>query len=182
VISIKKIIVSIVLVLLTTIFMTGCTSTESTLKSPKEPPEITVTIGEKEIDYVTAKNIWNNAIYDREGTFQTILKKGSKIVIPYIEIGKIAVINFKSYPPDKLTISDILVAENGTQMYSYKEIVNIPVEFKNGKCSFEVKKHFASMLSSYYIEGKTDLRGFRITATWGDNECEYAFIIRADSF
>ena len=181
-ISIKKIIVGIIFVLLTSIFMTGCTSPESPLKSPKEPPEITVTIGDKEINYVVAKNRWNNSIYDREGTFQTIMKKGSKIEIPYIEIGKIAVISFKSYPPEKLTISDILVGENGTQMYSYKEIVNIPVEFKNGKCSFEVKKHFASGLSSYYVEGKTDLRGFRINATWGENDCEYAFIIRADSF
>ena len=39
----------------------------------------------------------------------------------------------------------------------------------------------ASGLSSYYVEGKTDLRGFRMIATWGENECEYAFIIRTDS-
>jgi hypothetical protein len=182
VIAIKKIIVGIVLVLLTTIFITGCTSPESPLKSPKEPPEITVTIGDKEIDYVVAKNKWNNAIYDREDTFQTILKKDFKVEIPYIEIGKTAVISFNSNSPDKLIISDILFGDNGLQMYSDKEVINIPVDLKDGKCSFEVNNHFASALSSYYVEGKTNLRGFRMIATWGDNECEYAFMIRTDSF
>jgi hypothetical protein len=37
-----------------------------------------------------------------------------------------------------------------------------------------------SGLSSYYVEGKTDIRGFRMIATGGENECEYAFIITTD--
>ena len=158
--------------------MIGC----STTKSTQEPPKLTITIGEMQLDYIVAKNKWNGAIYDREGTFQTILKKGSKIEIPYIEIGNTATISFTNNPPIKFTIKDILIDEHGNQRYSDKEIINIPVELKDGKVSFNIKKHFASALSSYYVEGKTDIRGFRVIATWGENECEYAFIIRTDSF
>lgn len=182
VIYIKKIIVSIILVLFTSIFVAGCTSPESTLKSPKEPPEIKVTIGDKEIDYVVAKNIWNNAIYDREGTFQTILKKGFKVEIPYVELGKSVMIDFKKYPPDKLIISDILLNEDGNKMYPSIEIISFPAVLKNGKCSFEINKNMETLLDSNWEPGKTYNRGFSMIATWGENECEYAFIIRTDSY
>ena len=158
--------------------MIGCAST----KSPQETPKLTITIGDKQLDYIVAKNQWNGAKYDREDTFKTIMEKGSEREIPYIEIGNTATISFANNPPSKFTISDILIDKNGNQRYSDKGIINIPVELKDGKGSFEIKKHLASGLSSYYVEGKTDIRGFRMTATWGENECEYAFIIRTDSF
>ncbi len=71
-----------------------------------------------------------------------------------------------------------MIDENGRQIYTDKEIVNIPVQLINGKCSFEIEKHFASSLSSYYEPEKKDIRGFRMIASWGENECEYAFIIK----
>lgn len=174
----KKIIIGIMFILLMTALMIGYTSQ----KSPKEPPELVITIGDKEVEYVTSKNKWDGEIYDREDTFKSILKKGSGIEIPYIEIGKTAVINFKNYPPSQFTVSDILIDKNGNQMYSNKEIISIPIKLKDGKCSFEIKKHWASALSSTYVENKTDIRGFRMIASWGKNECEYAFIIRTDGF
>ncbi len=158
--------------------MIRCAST----KSPEEPPKLTIAIGDKQLDYVVAKNQWNDAKYDREDTFKTILKKGSESEIPYIEIGNTATISFANNPPSKFTISDVLIDKNGNQIYSDKEIINIPIKLKNGKGSFEIKKHLASGLSSYYLEDKTDIRGFRMIATWGENECEYTFIIRTDSF
>lgn len=175
---VKKLIVTITLVLLMGSLIIGC----STLKPPQEPPKLTITIGDKKLDYVVGKNQWNGSIYDREGAFQTILKKGSKIEIPYIEIGNTAIISFANNPPEKFTIEDILIDDNGKQRYSDKERINIPVELKYGKCSFEINKNLASGFNLYYIEGKTDIRGFRMIATWGENECEYAFIIRTDSF
>jgi hypothetical protein len=150
-------------------------------KPMKEPPKLTITIGDKQLDYIVAKNEWNGAKYDREDTFKTILKKVSISELPYIEIGNTVTISFKNNPPSKFNIMDILVDENGKQRDSNKEIVTIPVKLKDGKVSFKIEKHLASDLSSYYIEGKTDIRGFRMIATWGENECEYAFIIRTDS-
>ena len=71
--------------------------------------------------------------------------------------------------------------ENGRQIYTDKEIINIPVELNNGKCSFAIEKHLASFLSSQYEPEKKDIRGFRMIATWGENECEYACIIQTYS-
>ena len=67
-------------------------------------------------------------------------------------------------------------------MYSDKLSEDIPVELKDGKYSFEIKKNMASALSSTYVENKTDIRGFRVIASWGQNECENAFIMRTDAF
>ena len=145
-------------------------------------PKIKVTVNGKIIDYVVGLKEWNGAEYYSEDTFKTILKEGSGFEIPYIEIGKTAVISFMSYPPSQLTISDVLIDKNGNQIYSDKEIMNIPAELKDGKCSFEIKKNMASALSSTYVENKTDIRGFSVIASWGQNKCEYAFIIRTDAF
>lgn len=158
--------------------MIGCT----THNSPKEPPKISITIGDKEVQYTTAKNQWDGAKYDREDTFNILLKKETEAEISYIETGKIAIIHFMKYPPSKLAIYDMLIGKDGRPLYTDKEVVGIPVSFRGDKCSFEVKKNIASALSSTYVENKKDIRGFRVVASWGQNECEYAFIIRTDAF
>lgn len=175
----KKIITLAVFILLMLNLPTGCSP-----KSPKEPPKITITIGDKQIDYIVAKNEWNGAIYDREDTFHTLMKmkENSADDIPYVGIGEFAAISFESNPPNEFVVSDVLIHENGDEIYSYKEIIDVPVEYKNGKYYFEIRKHLASALSSYYVENKIDIRGFRMVASWGQNECEYAFVIKTDGF
>ena len=172
------VIVTVLVIFIACIFMIGYFYIS--VKVPQEPPEVTIIIGDKQLDYVVGKNQWNGAKYDREDTFKTLMKNFSASELPYINIGSTAIIKFTKNPPGKVTISDMLIDDSGNQMYSEREIINIPVELKNGKTSFEVKKHSASGLSSYYVEDKTNIRGFRIVATWGQNECEYAFIISTD--
>ncbi len=172
-IFIKKVIVTFILLILPTGIMTGCSFTGNM----QEPPELSITVGDSQLDYVTAKNKWNGSVYDREDTFVSILN--TKNGIPVLEIGNVVEISFKSNPPDKFTVSDILIDENGRQIYTYKEIKNIPVELNKEKCSFTIEKHPASLLSSYYEPDKEDMRGFRMIASWGENECEYAFIIKS---
>ena len=49
--------------------------------------------------------------------------------------------------------------------------------------SFKLERHWAALLSSSsedYKNGNT-LRGFRLLCTWGENQCEYAFVIRTDA-
>ncbi len=162
------------LFLLLIIILAGCSS-----NFMREPPEISIVVGGKQIEYVSAKNKWDGNVYDREDTFVTILKEPKDI--PIFENGSIAEITFKNNPPDELAVSDILIDEKGRQIYTDKEIKNIPVELKNGKCTFEIEYHLASALSSYYEPNKKDIRGFRMIARWGENECEYAFVIKTYS-
>lgn len=173
----KKILLFILfllLIIMSTLIPAGCSS-----NFIQEPPEISIVIGGKQIEYVSAKNKWDGNVYDREDTFITILK-GQKD-IPIFENGSIAEITFKNNPPNKFTVSDILINEEGKQIYTNKEIKNIPVELKNGKCTFEIEYNLASALSSSYEPNKKDIRGFRMIAYWGENECEYAFVIKTYS-
>ncbi len=160
--------------LILTIIIAGCTS-----NAIKEPPEISINIGDKEIEYVSAKNKWDGSIYDREDTFITILKDQKDI--PVFKTGIIAEITFKGKLPDKFVVSDIFIDENGRQIYTEKEIKNVQVELQGNKYTFEIGKHFASALSSYYAPDKKETRGFRMIASWGENECEYAFVIKTFS-
>lgn len=170
----KKTIFIFALVLILTSVLMGCSS-----NSMQEPPELTITVGDKEIEYISAKNKWNGNIYDREDTFVTILKEQKDI--PIFENGSIVEIAFERNSPDKFAVMDILIDENGRQIYTDKENKNIPVELNNGKYSFKIEKHFASFLSSYYEPDKKDIRGFRMVASWEENECEYAFVIKTYS-
>ena len=170
----RNIIICMLIVLFATTVMAGCVYQ----KSYQEPPELSISIGDKQVQYITAKNQWNGSKYDREDTFKTIMKEGSGIEVPSIEMGNTVEISFKSNQPDKFTVSDILIDEKGEQIYTDKEIKTIPVELKDNKCSFKIEEHFASALSSTYEENKVDIRGYRMTATWGENECEYAFVIK----
>jgi hypothetical protein len=170
----RNILICMIIVLFATMVMAGC----AYLKSYQEPPELSINIGNKQVQYIVAKNQWNGSIYDREDTFKTIMKEGSGIEVPSIEIGKTVEIGFKSNTPNKFTVSDILINEKGEQIYTNKEIMAIPVELKDNKCSFKIEEHFATAFSSTYEENKVNIRGYRMTATWDENECEYALSLK----
>ena len=174
--------VFVILVVSMFLILSATVCTQSKLYENAPVPKIAVTVNGKMIDCVVGLIAWDGAEYHCEDTFKTLLKEGSDFEIPYIEIGKTAVISFKSYPPFQLTIADVLIDENGNQIYSDKLSEDIPVELKDGKYSFEIKKNMASALSSTYVENKIDIRGFRVIASWGQNECEYAFVMRTDAF
>lgn len=89
----KKTIFLLVFIIILTFFISGCST------ALKEPPAISVSVDNKEIEYVSAKNKWNGSVYDREDTFVTILKEQKDI--PIFENGSIAEITFKSNPPDE---------------------------------------------------------------------------------
>ncbi len=171
--------VLILIILSLAVALTGCSSP----RTPNEPPNISITIDDQEVDYVIGKNIWNGAIYDRQDTFIVILEEGSNITPPYVELGKRAVIDFGNYPPDTLKIQDYILNENGHSKYTYREILEITPKIKKGKVSFDIGQHWAASLSSNsadYEKGAV-IRGFRITCSWNDNACEYAFIIKTDA-
>lgn len=173
----KKILTGIIVMLLIIMFGLAYYSQ----KSPQEPPEITITIGDKKIEYVVAKNEWDNAKYDREDTFKSILKEVKEEEIPYIDIGKTVEITFRANSPKEFSIYDILLFKNGDQLFDNLKD-NVTYEKNRGNYSFEIKKNMTSALSSYYKENKKDIRGFRMIAKWGKNECEYAFVIKTDAY
>lgn len=170
----RKTILSIIM--LAVLLVNGCTPTHSV----KEPTPVTVTIAGQEIPTITEKNKWDGGVIDRADTFQTLMK--NKTDLPYIEIGSTAEIAFNGTVPDHFTVTDILVDETGNRVYDQKVDSTVPVTAGNQKYTFPITKNWASLLSSQYVDNKKDLRGYRMTASWGANECEYAFIIQTDAY
>lgn len=167
------------LLLLITLILTACSSK----LSQTEAPEISIKVGNKEVGYAVGLNKWNGAVYDREDTFYTIMKEGSDIEVPYAHLGETIEIVFKGAAPDKYELRDYILREDGFVKYTEKEVVKIPIELVNGKASFELDMNWAALLSSNskdYEPGGV-LRGFRLICSWGENECEYGFVIRTDA-
>ena len=109
--------VFVMLVVSMFLILSATVRTQSKLYETAPAPKIEVTVNGKMIDYVVVLIAWDGAKYNCEDTFKTLLKEGSGFEIPYIEIGKTAVISFKSYPPSKITISDVLIDKNGNHVF-----------------------------------------------------------------
>lgn len=170
----KKIMGIIIALLSITIFFGWNSQTQT-----QEPPKLTITIRDKEIQYVTAKIKWDGELFDMQNTFENILKEGSEIEPQYIEFGELAVISFENNPPDKFIMSDILIDIRGDKKF-FTPIISLPLELNNSTCSFKIVKNIETELDSYWAPNMTYLRGFRMTACWGENQCEYDFIIKTD--
>jgi hypothetical protein len=152
-------------------------------KGMTKPPEISITVGDKKVGYVVGLNQWNGAKYDRLGNFNEIMKANSDIQVPYIHLGETIQIEIRGRVPDTFQLKDYILKENGEVKYTEKKAKEILVEFINRKGTFELDSHIPALLSSDskdYEQGKT-IRGFSLTCSWGQNECEYGFIIRTDA-
>ena len=111
------------------------------------------------------------------------MKEGSNIDIPYIELGTTIEIEIKGIVPDRVELIDSVLNEDGDNKYTLREDITTPITFSNRKGTFELDMHPAVFLSSNsedYLPGKT-MRGFKLNCSWGDNQCEYGFIVRTDA-
>ncbi|MEK4509024.1 hypothetical protein [Paenibacillus sp. FSL K6-2524] len=172
----KNLVLSSLLVVFITL-LSGCNN------KLEEPPEIVITTGDTEIEYVVGLNQWNGAKYDREGTFQTIMREKSASELPYIKKNAEFHIEFKGAAPDSIEMLDYVLDASGDIKYTEKEIKVVPFELENKKGSFVLDTNLATGLSSNSAdyEPGASIRGFQLNCTWGENESEYAFIIRSDA-
>lgn len=155
----------------------GCQS----VSVPNEPPDIQVIAGAKEINWGWTILKWDSQEPPSANPLKDFVTDDSIKEAPYIEIGKIIDVAFSSNPPESITVTETLLDEQGNLKYTEKETVEIPVELNNGNFSITIADHPASALNSFYEDNKKDLRGYRMTATWGDNVCQYVFIIKTDA-
>jgi hypothetical protein len=163
--------------LVSLLLLSGCAN------KAEGPPEITVKAGSAVIPSTVGVNKWNGGVVDREDSFIALMKNKALEDLPYIKIGETFSIEIKGNSPDSAVLKDYVLNANGGKKFSEETIAEIPVEFKNEKSEFVLEKNMASMLSSNSEDYKpgNSIRGFSLTCTWGNNECEYAFIIRSDA-
>lgn len=145
---------------------------------PQEPPEISITVDGRSVNYVIGKNIWNGSIFDRLDNFQLIMKEKYEII--YVPIGKEFTIDFNGTSPDSIDVIDEVIDTSGNVMFNNFG-QDTPVEINKGKTSFILKKHPAILLSSNTETFENGvIRGFRVISKWGDNQCEYTFVIKTE--
>ena len=154
--------------------------------APVEPPEITVKSGDAEIFWTVGKNKWDGNIYDRADNFQSQQERILNRAMPYVKNGEKISISFGNTKPDSVELSEIILNERGEPKWRTGEHpmeYNVSVAPLSGKCSFIVKQNFATAFSSFsgdYAPGNT-IKGYKMVCRWGDNECEYAFVILGDA-
>lgn len=147
-----------------------------------EPPAIQVTANGTDIPTAVGLNIWNGAIYDRIGTFQMIAHAHSEF--PYIALGTQIEIRLDGEMPDQYELCDYVLTADGSFKYeTYVSLDPIPFELADGAGSFKLPGNVMTMLSSNsadYEQGAS-IRGFMLTCFWGENSCEYGFMLRTDA-
>ncbi|MDF1618635.1 hypothetical protein [Petrocella sp. FN5] len=168
------------MLLLIIIVLAGCISTFEGNK----PPEIRISTESDHIDYSVGLNYWDNAVYDRIDNFDAIMDSEMASQIQYVALGEVIEITFeKNQVPDEVRLYDYVLDEKGRPKYSSKEILQREIAIEDGTGSFILEGHMATMLSSSsddYLSGKS-IRGFKLICRWGEDECEYGFIIKSDA-
>ncbi len=156
--------------------ITGC----SFKQSDQTPALLNITAGNQQVGYTAVKKEWDGSVYDVKNPFVSIFKQTSQqIEFKHIEFGEKAILVFDGKLPDSITVKDDILKNNGEYKYTDKETVEVPVTAESdNKFTFIIEKNLASALSSLRVVNGTDIRGYRITASWGDNECVYAFMIK----
>ncbi|MGM9974573.1 MAG: hypothetical protein ACI33K_11100 [Clostridiaceae bacterium] len=166
-------------IILTLALFTGCAggkvggNTEG--KSPEEPPEISIIAGNVSLPWVVGLNKWDGAIYDREDTFKDFFNKNNEVI--ELELGTKITIDFKDHEPDEVVVEEYILKDNGEQFSEGSEPKDIEgITFKGDKMTF-VLEESSEVPSEAVINGYI-MRGFRVTCTWGENECEYAIVVK----
>ncbi|KWX75111.1 hypothetical protein [Paenibacillus jilunlii] len=165
----------LILLLIISIGCSGCTSTN-------ESHDLTITIGDESINFVSSDYSKDNNSENDKTIFEFAFKQDNLTDIKYIKLNTKITLDFGNNPPDSVAVKDILLDSNGKFLYSDKLSSDISLTNEGHKFFFLLNKNPASLLSSKFDNKKVDIRGFEITATWGLNEERYAFVIKADAY
>ncbi|MCI9274282.1 MAG: hypothetical protein HFE39_10090 [Clostridiales bacterium] len=144
--------------------------------SSKGPPDIQVKCGTTVAPVHTGLNQWNGAVFDREDAVRALVQEGTPF--PYCKLGATVRVEFpEGQAPDQAVLNDALYREDGTRKFDSRSDSTRTLEFTDGAAQWELTPHPSSAFSSEYIPCAVVLRGFRLICSWGDNQCEYAFVL-----
>lgn len=172
IIALALIIFSIALIVLSVTYLKS--------KNPDQPPQIKISTGNTEIKYYTLKNTWNGDTFDRLSAYQNAFSQNPDMTgLLKLDSGSNIILDFGNTPPDKFTVScEFLTPGNqgGKNEESQLKSVSVPVSCNNGEYSFNIENNMDALLSSGRIVGQI----YVVTANWGQNECEYSFLINVN--
>jgi len=105
--------------------------------------------------------------------------------LPYIPLESWITIEFTNAPaPDSITLSDIILRDDGTPKYQDETVETQELQIKGQKAELYLEVNFWVMLSSdmsTYQKGGV-IRGFRLDCNWDNgSNADYGFVLRTDS-
>lgn len=145
---------------------------ESSFKSPEEPSPIIIN-HENDPDpienYVILKTSWNGAKYDRASFYQAAWHSEPTLLtgLRRLKPGEKIRVDFGDYTPNEVKVTMAYLTESLQE--SLLPMIEVPVTIVEGKVEFVNPPASTSDIP-------TSGRVFSVTATWGDNSCEYVFV------
>jgi hypothetical protein len=161
-------------------------------------PDITVTVNDTKIPYYTIPIKWNGDTAHKPTAYIYVFEQNPEMEnLVEVNSGDMITVDFGKKSPDKVKIVyELLTApyyigiENTA---SAAETFDMTFDIKENKYSFNVDKFEIKIYSDNYwlftprqpqfLSGAENIRYiagrvYKITASWGDDECEYAFVIK----
>lgn len=146
----------------------------------KEAPKIILTAGDTTIGYISGVQPVNGEIKDASGSFRNIMQGDSEITAPYIKLGDKINAKFSGDMPKRVTLKDYILDDKGNITYGEKLAKDVPIKRDKNSYSFKLERNPAQFLSSKFTPDSPVIRGFRLSCTWGEQVCEYDFVIKTD--
>lgn len=150
------------------------------IKSTKleHPPDIEILLNNNKINYEIDEIEWNGQTDNKKDVINNILLED----IPTVNIGESLQINFKSDPPRQATLYDGLINLINSEQYEQCPIQGIWDEYNNGdgELNYVIESHIAyseKNIPNNFKNGN-NIRVFRLYCSWGENNCEYVFLLK----
>lgn len=132
----------------------------------KEPPNITITAEDATVNYIMEKNTWNGAVYDHLDPFYCY---GRDIVTPsQAAAGEAVSIRMAGDLPDQVTFTEYALEADDHSPYGSVQLLE------------EHDFYFSGVTGSFLLPepGEHPVRGYLLSCSWGENTCEYAFVLQ----
>ncbi len=144
------------------------------------PPDITVIGDGVPLPSTVGLNVWNGAMVKRMNTLEYLVTEGR--TAPYVPMGAEIVFRIDEPLPGKVALAGHLltVDENGT-VGGIAAQGPVDFSYENGTCRFILPPGTAPDSPDDAVSPGLALRGFTVTCTWGENVCEYAFLLKTDA-
>lgn|GEM_PF-5183608 len=148
---------------------------------PKTPPRLIVECNGIELPSIVVLNRWNNIYYACPSVFSSIMSETSVEELPYIEYGERIKVRVDGRVPIDISINKWFLKEDGSILHgpSGTGEYNSLYMFANPR-TYSLNPYSTRTTSEVTESEFGAIVGYSITCTWGNNTCEYGFIVLAD--
>lgn len=138
---------------------------------------LTVTSGQTTINSFP---VLSDASTDRSELFKPVFTAASDPAsdIPYVKLREKIKLDFGSALPDRLTLKDRVIDDDGTFLYLDQLTTVLTPTVEEDCYVFLLDVNATSLLHAQMGSFRTQFRGFELTATWGDKEETFAFVVQ----